>query len=91
MGYKKSGEEKSYPYVRCLSDIQKSAAKKAGCSFWSLLDAMGGDNAILSWKRKGLCMLDGHLTPKGQRIMANLIFRAIMREYNNYVIKQQNS
>lgn len=91
MGYKKNGEEKSYPYVRCLSDIQKSAAKKAGCSFWSLLDAMGGDNAILSWKRKGLCMLDGHLTPKGQRIMANLIFRAIMREYNNYVIKQQNS
>lgn len=91
MGYKKGGEEKSYPYVRCLSDIQKSAALRAGCSFWSLLDAMGGDNAILSWKRKGLCMLDGHLTPKGQRIMANLIFRAIMREYNNYVIKQQNS
>lgn len=91
MGYKKSGEEKSYPYVRCLSEVQKRAAKRAGCAFWSLLDAMGGDNAILSWKRKGLCLLDGHLTPKGQRIMANLIFRAIMREYNNYVIKQQNS
>lgn len=91
MGYKKGGEEKSYPYVRCLSDVQKKAALRAGCAFWSLLDAMGGENAILSWKRQGLCMLDGHLSPKGQRIMANLIFRAIMREYNNYVIKQENS
>jgi hypothetical protein len=90
MGYTKGGESQSYEQVRCLSDVQKSAATRAGCAFWSLLDAMGGDNSILTWSRKGLCSLDGHLSPKGQRIMANLIFTAIMREYNNYIIKQQN-
>lgn len=91
MGYVKEGEEQSYPYVRCLSDVQKKAATRAGCSFWSLLDAMGGENAILTWNRKGLCALDGHLSPKGQKIIADLIFKAIMREYNNYILKQQNS
>ena len=55
------------------------------------IDAMGGENAILTWNRKGLCALDGHLSPKGQKIIANLIFKAIMREYNNYILKQQNS
>ena len=91
MGFVKEGEEKSYPFVRCLSNVQKNAATRAGCSFWSLLDAMGGENAILTWNRKGLCALDGHLSPKGQKIIANLIFKAIMREYNNYILKQQNS
>lgn len=91
MGYVKEGEEQSYPFVRCLSNVQKNAATRAGCAFWSLLDAMGGENAILTWNRKGLCALDGHLSPKGQKIMANLIFKAIMREYNNYILKQQDS
>lgn len=90
MGYKQGSDAQSYQQVRCLSDVQKAAALRANCAFWSLLDAMGGDNSILTWNRKGLCALDGHLSPKGQKIMANLIFTALMREYNNYVIKQQN-
>lgn len=89
MGYKKGDDAQSYPFVRSLSEVQKKAALRAGCSFWSLLDAMGGDYSILAWNRKGLCALDGHLSPKGQKIIANLIFTAIMREYNNYIIKQQ--
>lgn len=90
MGQHISGEAQSYTYVRCLSDVQKNAALRAGCSFWSLLDAMGGDNSILTWSRKGLSSLDGHLSPSGQKIMANLIFKALMVEYNNYVLTQQN-
>lgn len=90
MGYHVSGEEQSYTYVRCLSDVQKNAALRAGCSFWSLLDAVGGESSILAWSRKGLSSLDGHLSPSGQKIMANLIFKALMVEYNNYVLAQQN-
>lgn len=90
MGTHVAGQEQSYTYVRCLSDVQKNAALRAGCSFWSLLDAMGGENAILTWSRKGLSSLDGHLSPSGQKIMANLIFKALMVEYNNYVLSQQN-
>ncbi|HYG15942.1 MAG TPA: hypothetical protein VEC12_09335, partial [Bacteroidia bacterium] len=62
MGTHVAGQEQSYAHVRCLSDVQKSAALRAGCSFWSLLDAMGGDNSILTWSRKGLSSLDGHLS-----------------------------
>ncbi len=87
MAYKSGGVAQSYKYVRGLNDALKAAAIQANCGFWNLLDNMGGENSILIWNEKGLATLEGHLTPKGQKIMANLIFKAIMVEYNNFVIR----
>ncbi len=87
MGYRAGGVAQSYKYVRGLNTVLKNAALKSNSAFWNLLDNMGGDNSIVIWNKKGLATLDGHLTPKGQKIMSNLIFKAIMVEYNSFVLR----
>ncbi len=89
MGTRIEGENKSYPYVTQLDSVMRQAALKAQCGYWSMLDAMGGENSILTWEKKGLASLDGHLTPKGQQIIGNLLFRSIMEEYNRYLLRNK--
>lgn len=87
MGRHKGGEALSYEYTSCLDEVMKNAATNTGCAFWSMLKAMGGQGAIATWSRKGLANLDGHLTNRGQKLISDLIFKALMLEYNDYAEK----
>jgi lysophospholipase L1-like esterase len=88
MATKVEGEYRSYPIVKVLAAAQKRAALKAGCAFWDLYEAMGGEGSILSWSRQKpeLAAADyAHFSPAGQRVVGNLLARAILNEYEVYL------
>ena len=84
-----NGEYNSYPYIPKIIGAQKKAAIKAGCAFWDIHEVMGGENSILTWTNKGLASHDGHFTNKGQKIIGNELFKALMIEYNQYKYRQR--
>lgn len=65
-GQKLGGEVQSLPTSQAMVDAQRNAARTCGCLFWDTREAMGGANAVLSWREKGLINADYiHLNAKG--------------------------
>ncbi|HNW99093.1 MAG TPA: hypothetical protein PKK00_11845 [Bacteroidales bacterium] len=90
MSTKINGEYISYPYLSKVRDLQKKAAIESGCAFWDLYEVMGGENSVLTWKKKNLASCDGHFSNKGQKIIGNELFNALLTEYNQYVFRHKN-
>lgn len=75
----------SYPNVVLIRDAQKNAAFRSGCAYWDLHEAMGGENSMAAWVDKGLAAQDyTHFSASGARIVADLIFNALMLEYKTW-------
>jgi len=82
----------SYASVPLIRDAQRRAAERAGAAFWDLYQAMGGAGSIVTWVNANppLAAADyAHFSPAGQRLVGNLLFRALMNEYADYVARVQ--
>ena len=87
MSRKSEGEFVSYPNIEKIRDAQKKAAFKAGCAFWDLFDAMGGKNSMPSWvfAKPALANKDfTHFTNKGATLVAEMLYKSIMSEYEKF-------
>ncbi|NTW33870.1 MAG: hypothetical protein HGB12_14850, partial [Bacteroidetes bacterium] len=84
-----NGSYNSYPFIPKIRDAQKNAALKAGCAFWDIFEVMGGQNSILTWTNKKLASYDGHFSLKGEKLIGNELFNALMIEYNQYKLRQR--
>lgn len=81
----------SYPNIPIIRDALKKASFKAGCAFWDMYEAMGGENSMPSWvfAEPPLAEKDFvHFTVRGARIVAKMFYQALMLEYNGYIKKQ---
>ncbi|MDJ1473442.1 GDSL-type esterase/lipase family protein [Cytophagaceae bacterium DM2B3-1] len=77
----------SYPNIEKIRDAQRKAAFKAGCAFWDTYVAMGGQNSMPSWvfAKPALAKHDFiHFTPKGAMIISEMLYKALIREYELY-------
>jgi lysophospholipase L1-like esterase len=77
----------TYPNVEKIRDAQRNAAFKAGCAFWDLYTAMGGKDSMPSWvfAKPALANKDfTHFTPKGAQIVAEMLFKSLMYEYEKF-------
>ncbi len=90
MSRKEGGNYRSYPNIEKIRDAQKKAAFRAGCAFWDTYEAMGGKNSMPSWvfadpplARKDFT----HFTYKGSVVIAKMFYKAMMRDYHNYMGK----
>ncbi|RYD82025.1 MAG: hypothetical protein EOP53_04790 [Sphingobacteriales bacterium] len=75
------------PNLTLIRDAQKKAAFKAGCAFWDLYEAMGGENSMPSWvnAKPSLAEKDfTHFNANGAKIIGEMIYNALMREYIAY-------
>ncbi len=84
----------SYPNVTLIRDALKNASFKADCAFWDMYEAMGGENSMPSWvfSEPPLAEKDFvHFNPRGARIIAQMLYRALMLEYNAYIRKQDKN
>lgn len=82
-----SGRYTSYPNVVKIRDAQKRAAFKAGCAFWDLYEAMGGENAMASWvnSKPALATPDYiHFNGRGARVVAEMLYNALMQKYEQF-------
>ena len=80
---------KSYPNIEKMRDAQKKAAFDAGCIFWDLYEAMGGENSMPSWAlaTPPLAQKDFvHFTVGGAKIVGELFSKAWAMEYQKFLI-----
>ncbi len=77
----------SYPNVTLVRDAQKKAAFRAGCAFWDLYEAMGGENSMVAWvsAKPSLANKDyTHFSHKGAEVVGEMLYHALIQEYDNY-------
>jgi len=93
MSQKTENGYESYPTIEKIRDAQKKAAFKANCCFWDFYKAMGGKNSMPSWVNASPPMAAKdftHLSPRGARIVSEMFYNALIKEYNNYKINLKN-
>lgn len=93
MSIKEKDTYVSYPNIKLIRDALKNASFKAGCAFWDMYEAMGGENSMPSWvfAEPALAEKDFiHFTLRGSKIIAKMFYKALMLEYENF-IKSQNT
>ena len=70
------------PSVTKVIEAQRNAAFAEGCAFWNLYAAMGGRNSMPVWVESGMAQKDyTHFNRKGGHRVAQMLFEAIMDEY----------
>jgi lysophospholipase L1-like esterase len=82
-----NGQYVTSPNIVKIRDAQKKAAFKAGCAFWDLFEAMGGENSMPGWvnSKPSLAQKDyTHFSPQGAKIVGNMLYNALMTEYIAY-------
>jgi len=79
-GQKFQGEVHSMPTAPAMVEAQRNAAIAAGCLFFDTREAMGGQDAIVDWKKRGIANSDYiHINSAGGKIIATEIVNALTR------------
>ena len=66
--------------------LQKSIAKALGCAFYNTVEAMGGEGASGRWYKSGLMSGDfAHLTKKGDKVLGAMFYKAIMKDFAQWL------
>jgi len=86
---RKAGDNyETNPNIEKIRKAQKNAAFKAGCAYWDLFEAMGGENSMPSWvfAKPALANKDfTHFNEKGARMVAEMFYNALIYDYLQYV------
>jgi hypothetical protein len=72
-----NGNMATYPLLPYLDRQLKNTCMSNGWAYWSMYEAMGGENSMAYWVEQGLAANDyTHFSPKGTRIISELFFTA---------------
>ncbi len=88
MSRKLFGYYVSYPNIEKIRDAQKNAALKAGCAFWDVYKAMGGENSMPSWVFADPPLAEKdftHFSYQGSKVIAEMFTNALLKEYDIYM------
>lgn len=79
-GQKSGSVVKSVPTSANMVTAQRDAARHTGILFWDTRQAMGGADAVVEWREKGLINPDYiHLNRKGGKALAELFVKALYK------------
>lgn len=70
---------------------QKEAASKAGCAFFNGYEAIGGRGTMRRWYRSSPRLVTSdyrHLTKAGARVVGSLFYKAILKDYDDFLASQ---
>ncbi|MFW5644822.1 MAG: hypothetical protein ACOCZL_02820 [Bacteroidota bacterium] len=87
MSVKRNGKYITHPNLEGVRDAVKKAALDSGYAFWDMYEAMGGRNSMPSWvfAEPSLAVSDFvHFNARGARIIAEMLYDAIMHEYKKW-------
>ena len=76
------------PNIEKIRLAQKNAAFKAGCAYWDLFEAMGGENSMPSWvfANPSLANKDfTHFNESGARVISEMFYNALLKDYNEFL------
>lgn len=75
MSISEKGRMVTYPYLITLNEKMKEECLANGIAFWSIYEAMGGENSMVAWVEKDMAASDYvHLKPKGTQIISEMFF-----------------
>lgn len=86
----KGGTIDTIPALPRLIAIQAKIAAEEGCAFFNTFEAMGGPGTMGKWYMAEPRLVSAdfiHPLPTGGRIVASLLYQAMMRDYNLYKLK----
>lgn len=86
-GFRANGDWHTEKSVKPLIDAQYTMATTTGIDFFNLYNAMGGEDAIVRWVNADTVLANKdytHANRRGAKKFAELIFNAIMKEYQEY-------
>ncbi|MBK7882816.1 MAG: hypothetical protein IPJ81_02500 [Chitinophagaceae bacterium] len=86
-GFSYNGSWHTAKGVKPLVDAQYTMATSTGVDFFNLYNAMGGEDAIVRWVKADTALANKdytHANHRGAKKLAEIIFNAIMKEYQEY-------
>ncbi len=82
-GVKRGSEIHSMKTIPYLVEAQREAARRSQCLFWDTREAMGGENAVVSWCSAGDINKDYiHLSTNGGERLANIFVNSLLKALN---------
>ncbi|MDE5553937.1 MAG: hypothetical protein K2J10_01995 [Muribaculaceae bacterium] len=82
-GHKKGSSVSSMTTVEAMISAQRNCARDCGIMFWDTREAMGGVDAIVDWRQRGLVNADYiHLNHKGGGELAKEFVKALKLKIN---------
>jgi len=87
-GERVNGRIRTRPRVPRLVEVQRAVALAEGCAFFDTFEAMGGEGTMDRWYRNRPRLVTddlGHLTASGSRIMGTLVYRALLKGYDDWI------
>jgi lysophospholipase L1-like esterase len=80
--------KRKYPNKRVFKarEVMINLAKKYHAGLWDLFEVMGGLNSIKFWEENEYAKADKiHFTDRGYQLIGNLMFQALMNDYDKYL------
>jgi len=75
------------PGIQIIKNKIIDFANSNNIPYWNLYEIAGGNHAADVWKKHKLLQTDGiHFTKKGYELQGQLLFDAIIKGYNDYVL-----
>ncbi len=84
----------SYPNIPLIIDAQRKAASRSGVLFWDSWLNMGGEDAIVEWRKNDPPLASNdytHISYEGGHKMGDLMYKAISRSQPDKNISRQDS
>jgi lysophospholipase L1-like esterase len=83
--YKQNGTYTTMPSIPLMVEAQRRIAKESGIVFWSMYQAMGGENSMVDFVKAHQANKDyTHLTFSGGNKVATALLKSLLFEYENY-------
>ena len=82
------GAPDTYPMLEAVVKSLETATEDEGCMYWNLFEAMGGRGTIEEWASAEPKLASPdliHFSPKGARIVGEMLDQAVRDEYKNWV------
>lgn len=90
MSTREGGELRSYPSLSRVVESLRKTANEHGAAYWSIYDAMGGNNSMVAWVSQGLAGTDYvHFSQKGVDIMGDRLAKAFDNMYQMYKLRKE--
>lgn len=90
MSTKVQGELATYPMLPTVVEKLREMANSHGAAYWSIYDAMGGKNSMITWVNNGYAGVDYiHFSHKGSNIMGDYLSDAIINLYELYLLRKK--
>jgi hypothetical protein len=84
------GVPTTLPRIRRVVEAQREVATRSGCAFFDAFSAIGGENTMRRWHGASPRLVEAdytHLTVPGSRVVGTLLYKAMMKSYDDWLAR----